>query len=73
VSGETDKLLEQVRRGLRASRDRRGDYRDDEFVRQLAVEGLVACDRIEAALKGRPRPDFDPHLDYPERFSDGPY
>jgi hypothetical protein len=72
VSGDTDKLLEQIRRGLRASRDSRGE-RDAEFIRQLAVEGLMACDRIEAALKGRPRPDYDPRVDHPERYSDGPY
>jgi hypothetical protein len=54
VSGDTDGLLEQIRRGLRASRDRRGE-RDAEFIRQLAGEGLMACDRIEAALESSQR------------------
>jgi hypothetical protein len=26
-----------------------------------------------AAQEGRPRPDYDPRVDHPERYSDGPY
>ena len=51
--------------------------------RVLHSEAVAALDRLEAehradhrALpsgekKPRPRPDFDPHVDYPERYADG--
>lgn len=38
--------LEEARRGLRASRDRRGE-RDAEIIRDLAVAGLQALDRLD--------------------------
>lgn len=31
------------------------------------VDGTLADD-----LAPKPRPDFDPHVDYPERYTDGP-
>jgi hypothetical protein len=44
-------LLEEVRRGLRAARDRRrGEERDHDFLRELAVAGLQATDSLAAAL-----------------------
>jgi hypothetical protein len=33
---------------------------------------LRALATLTAKRKAEPRPDFDPHLDYPERYTDGP-
>ncbi len=49
----TDKLVERARRGLRASRDRRGE-RDAEIIRDLAVEGLQAMDVLAVELRRIP-------------------
>jgi hypothetical protein len=31
------------------------------------------CQDKPTPVRGRPRPDYDPRIDYPERYSDGPY
>ncbi len=46
----TDALVARAQRGLRASRDRRGE-RDAEIIRDLAVEGLQAMDDIAVELR----------------------
>jgi hypothetical protein len=33
--------------------------------------GAHAVDRVVAAEPGKPRPDFDPKVDYPERYNTG--
>jgi len=47
-----DARLERIARGLRASRDRRPDapFADDEFVRELAIEGLQTLDAVKREI-----------------------
>lgn len=42
------------------------------FTTRLARLGCRSLAEWESLQRRRPRPDFDPRVDYPERFTDGP-
>jgi len=49
----------------------RGRLSMPDFEREMRTINTAYASGLDAVKRLEPRPDFDPHVDYPERYTDG--